>query len=470
MAFQGSGIAPAPADDFQEEHRQRVRRRVFSLAFVATLVIGLVYTLLQPRLYQSSATVLMSAPTAIDEQMLDADVQGVAIQRRVLLSSEITTRLAARLRREHGFDLDSGDLRDLLSVAAVPETNLLELRVTSSTRDLPPVLAEAWIAEYAQTRAGEIETRKARTLREVEDELASLALRLSDARAALAAYRAEHEIISPEREQNAVLSRLDGLNEALNEAAQEEVRSRAYLDALRRSLAAGEPALPESERAEVAAMGTQLAELRADLAEARARYTDEYIRKDPRLRDISQQIEELESAIGHAYGEGSEAELANAERAWETARASVAELERRLEAHKQDVLAFNTVYAEHEALVEDLAALEELNRLSQARLAQVSATPTERYPQLAVIDEPAAQAVRVGPDYLLLLGASIGAAFAAGIFAAWLYGYLNPRRQQPGYVTLSGVHMYPTDPAQLGASDTQRLERLGDGQLNSDPN
>jgi succinoglycan biosynthesis transport protein ExoP len=134
------------------------------------------------------------------------------------------------------------------------------------------------------------------------------------------------------------------------------------------------------------------------------------------------------------------------------------------------VLAFNTVYAEHAALVEDLAALEELNRLSQARLAQVSATPTERYPQLAVIDEPAAQAVRVGPDYLLLLGASIGAAFAAGIFAAWLYGYLNPRRQQPGYVTLSGVHMYPTDPAQLGASDTQRLERLGDGQLNSDPN
>ena len=467
MAFARPSDTALYADD--DAGHGRRRRRVFLLASLPVLALGLVYTVAQRPLYDSTATVLMSAPTAIDQQMLDADVQGVAIQRRTLTGSEITTAVSQELAEAYGLVLAPLDVRKLLHVEPIPETNLLELSARGRDRALLPPLVETWIEVYGGIRARDIEERKQRTLTEVDDELEGLAARLETARAALENYRAENEIISMERQENEVLARLDGLNKALNNAIEEEVKAKAYLDTLRRSLDSGQQVVPETERSEVAAMAEELAELRTRLAELRARYTEDYIRKDPRLREIPEQIVELEGKLGAAYSEGSRAELANAERAYRTARESVMDLERRLDEHKQGVAAFNTIYATHEALVEDLARLEELNRETQARRVQIEVRQLEKYPQISVIDWPDSEAVRVGPPYLLLLGGTLLASLAAGIFAVWLHGFLNPRREQPAFVTLSGVHMYPQDPAmaleqgaaaaRLAAADARRLAR-----------
>jgi succinoglycan biosynthesis transport protein ExoP len=152
----------------------------------------------------------------------------------------------------------------------------------------------------------------------------------------------------------------------------------------------------------------------------------------------------------------------NAERAHAAAENGVAEIRARLEAHKQAVADFNTIYATHQALVEDLARLEELNRETQARQVQIEVRRVEKYPQVSVIDWPGPDAQRIGPDYLLLLGGTLVGALFAGIFGVWLYTYLHPRSAQPAYVTLSGVHMYPQDgEAALEnlSQTTQRLEK-----------
>ena len=148
-------------------------------------------------------------------------------------------------------------------------------------------------------------------------------------------------------------------------------------------------------------------------------------------------------------------------------------MQRKLDQHKQDVAEFNTIYATHQALAEDLAGLEQLNRDTQARLVQVEVRQVEKYPQVSVIDRPAPESERIGPDYLLLLGGTLGAALGLGIFSVWLYGFLSPKRDQPAYVTLSGVHLYPQEVSgQLGYStqpdprlsqdSTPRLEKSGD--------
>ena len=49
------------------------RRRYFLRTALVVLLAGFVFTILQPRQYMSNATVLMSAPTAIDQTMLEAD-------------------------------------------------------------------------------------------------------------------------------------------------------------------------------------------------------------------------------------------------------------------------------------------------------------------------------------------------------------------------------------------------------------
>jgi uncharacterized protein involved in exopolysaccharide biosynthesis len=207
-------------------------------------------------------------------------------------------------------------------------------------------------------------------------------------------------------------------------------------------------------------MAQMLTNMRSRLEELRARYTDDYIDKAPQLREIPEQISQLEAELGRAYEEGSQAELANAERAYRAVRESVANLERRLENHKAAVAEFNTIYAKHQALAEDLASLEVLNRNTQARQVQIEVSRVEKYPQVSIIDWPAPQAERIGPPYTMLLGGTVLAAIVAGIFGVWLYSYLHPRTPASQFVTLSGVHMYPQDTERALEQTTRQPDRL----------
>ncbi len=437
------------------------RARLFLVVFCLVCVIGLIYTALQPAVYRSSATVLMSAPSAIDAQISEEDIQGVAIQRKILLGGEITGRLAALLSEQEAINIPVIELRSLLQVESVPETNLVEMYAQGSDDQLLPVLVNNWIDVYLAIRAEDIEEGKQQTLQMVQGELSGLEVRLEQARAALSQFRQEHEIISMERQENAVLARLDGLNQALNNAIEEEAKSRAYLDTLRQAVAQGAQVVPQDERSAVDGLHMELRQLQAEYFELTKRYTSEYIQKDPRLRAIPERIGELEAALARALSQGMQMELANASQAHAAAQQTAADLQRQLDDHKQEVTRFNTIYATHQALAEDLASLEQINRDVQARQVQVEVRQVEKYPQVSVIDRPRSVSQRIGPDYLLLLGATLGAALGLAVFSVWLMGFLTPKSTQPAYVTLSGVHMYPQDGGQLAYNPNQSDPRLG---------
>ncbi|WP_162846192.1 GumC family protein [Seongchinamella sediminis] len=431
--------------------RDSPRVKLFAVVAGLVLLYGLVWTLLQPKIYRSSATILMSAPSAIDAEAATADIQGVAIQRTILLGEDITGRLSAELGSQWGISQDAADLRQLLGVDPVPETNLVEMSAQGPESEVLPQVVNTWIDVYVAVRAEDIEQRKAQTLRVVQDELDGLAVKLEQARIALDEYRDKHEIISAERQENEVLARLDGLNKALNNAIEEEAKTGAYLDTLRRAISGGAQVVPGEERRSVEAMQEELRALQVQMVEMSRRYTPEYIEKQPKLRAIPERIEELEVNLARALSQGRATELANATQAHAAAQQTVFDLQRKLDQHKQDVAEFNTIYATHEALVEDLAALEQLNRDAQARQVQVEVRQVEKYPQVSVIARPGRESERIGPDYLMLLGGTVVAALGLGIFSVWLYGFLSPRRDQPAYVTLSGVHMYPPEASeQLG--------------------
>ncbi|MEM1155038.1 MAG: hypothetical protein AAGI44_12940, partial [Pseudomonadota bacterium] len=243
----------------------------------------------------------------------------------------------------------------------------------------------------------------------------------------------------------------DGLNSALNNAIEEEAKTRAYMDTLETAISRGAPVVPQDERRAVESMDSELRELRAQLVEMNKRYTEDYIQKDPRLRAIPERIAELEAALAQALGQGRQAELANARHAYATASQTVLGIQVQLDEHKQAVAAFNTVYATHEALVEDLSELEQLNRETQSRLVQVEVRQVEKYPQVSVIERPGPSSERIGPDYLLLLGGTVAAALALGIFSVWLMSFLTPDTNRATYVTVPGVAIYPHANEQLGA-------------------
>jgi len=422
----------------------RGRPRLFLLIFLSVLLAGLVYTFLQPSLYRSSASVLMSAPRALDAPAAVEDAQNVAIQRRVLTGDEIMAALAAELEAR-GSAVSTAALRAMLSVEAVPETNLVELAATGTEPGLLPQVVDSWIDVYSAARARDVGDSKASSMARVEEELDALDQRVAEARSALAAFRADNDIVSVEREENAVMSRLDGLNEALREAEAEEVRSKAYLATVREAIAADRLVMPEAQRAELETLEDERDELRTELLVLRKRYTPEYIERDATLRQVPRRLEQVQTEIAELMDRGRQLELASAQRAYDTARAAVRELETRFAEHRAAVAAFNETYATHAALQADIERLEELKRETRARLVQLDVRRVDKYPEVSVIAEPSPVSTRIGPDYWLLAGLSLAAALLAGIGGVWLRSFLSPQQAQPAYVTLSGVHFYPPE-------------------------
>lgn len=465
-----SRIEP-PAEHWVEPpwHHSR-RARLFGLTFFLSLLSGLAWTALQPPEYRSVATVLMSAPTAIDVKADDADIQNVAIQRKILLGSPIIGRIAKDLDRSQNQSPSIGELRGMLSVEPVPQTNMVELIAAGSNGKLLPTLVSTWLDAYLEVRAEETAKSKSQTLDVVGDELAGLGVKIREAREALDQHRRANNIISAQREENEVLSRLEGLNNALNNAMEEEVKTGAHLQTLQDALEKGKLVVPSAEQPRVAALEVELRELRKEIAELSKRYTMEYINKQPRMRAVIERSQELESELAVILAAGSETELAVARQNYSAAQQSVLRLQEKLEIHRRRVADFTRIYATHEALVDDLERLEELNREALARQVQVQVRDLDKYPQVSIIQRPADLSERVGPDYLILSAGALLGAFVLGIVGVWLYGFLgHPATPVP----MGSVHLHPPQgvdgleysrqvEARLASSESPRLGTTGE--------
>lgn len=430
-------------------HRS-VRARLFAITFSITLALGIVYTLLQPVVYRSSATVLMSAPSAIDAKIEKANVQGVAIQRRILLGGDVTRDLLQTIAATAPDTVDIQYLRDVLHVNPVPNTNLVEMVAEGEDADLLPELVNAWIDVYLAIRASYVQNAQQQTLGVVQDQLAGLEQRVEAARDALANYRDEHHITSVERQQNEELSQLAGLNSALKSAVKAEIKAKSNLQSLQQSIAAGRNVVPPSKRKSVEGLEKELFQLQARMAKLSKTYTENYILNQPATRELPQRIAELQVLLDAENAKGQQLVLAQAEQEHAAAAQTVAQLREKLAEQDERAANFTTIYNKHQALAKDLGELEKVYRETQSRLVQVEVNQVEKYPQVEVIDRPAEQSERVGPNYLLLLGSSLAAALGTGILSVWLYGFLGHRPPKPAFVTLSGVHMYPQDMQQIG--------------------
>jgi polysaccharide biosynthesis transport protein len=452
----------------EEPWHRSGRVKLFALTSGVVLLLGLIWTFLQPVVYRSSATVLMSAPTAIDAQVVEANIQNVAIQRKILLGSEITGRIQQELSWLPDVQLDSAYLGEVLGVDPVPDTNLVEMLAQGADSEVLPALVNTWIDVYIEARAQDIEGSKQSSMQLVQDELGELEVKIEQSRDALERYREEHNIVSAQREENEVLSRLDGLNTAYNNAVEEEVKAKVYLDTVRDGVRKGRVIIPRGEMSNLQGLEQELQELRAQMLEMSKRYTPEYIDKQPALRAIPERIAELEQEIDSRLSKGRQVELAAAQQAYDAAHRAVRELQQRLAEHKQEVSKFNRIYATHAALEKDLARLEELNRETQSRLVQMEVRRVEKYPQVSVIERPASESKRIGPNYLVLVGSTFAVAFVVGVLSVWLYGFLSPKSQQAAYVTLSGVHLYPQEVSgelAYSSSPDPRLEGGGTPKL-----
>ena len=431
-----------PAPNPEPWFRSR-RFVIFITAYLISAAIGLTYNYSRPAIYQSNATLLTSAMTAIDQASAAADIQHVAIQRQILLGQELLDESLDRLKTTHPqYQLNLATIRQMLQVKPVAETNLVEMLAEGPQPEILPALINTWIDVYLDARAADIAKNKGHTTQIIKNELHDLELKIEAARQALNQFRAQHDITSTQREENAALARLKGLTTALNNASEEEVKTKARLDAVEKAIANGQAVVPTQDQASLAALENRLQDLREKLAEFDQRFTREYLALQPSLKYIPQEIKKLEQEIERKRHYGKKIVLTDAEQNYEAAKQSVQLIRRQLEEHKQLAAEFTARFSEHEALKTDLEGLEEIYRETQERLVQIETQNVDKYPQVNVIERAYLPLEPIRPHYgrdtLIVLAFSL----LFGLFCVWIAEFLTRQQEQQAGLTLSGIHLY----------------------------
>ena len=426
-------------------HRHRLT--VFLLTLFGLLVTGLYYNFQRPAVYRSSATLLTVAPPDIDQQIAEADLQHVAIQRQRLLSKPLLDMVASRLEKEYS---ETGTpfpsvykLQPMLSVEALAETNLVKVQAEGPHAALLPRLVNGLLDVYLDDRAEEARNVSAATTTALRNQYGDLGRKITQKREALDQFRRDNEILSIGRDENQVLARLNGLTASLNSASEEEVKAKARLDAIQAAVKRGEAVVPDEDKRTLAQMEKRAQELREKLAELDSRYTRSFFQLDPEMEVLPGQLEKLERKIREQRDNGRDIVTTSAQQEYAAARQSARELRRQLDKHKQKATEFTARFAEHEALQEDLTSLEELYRETGERLVQIEVENRQKYPQVKVVEWAFQPSEPISPHYLRDAGFVLAASVGLALFAVWLVDFLRPRVREASPPTLAGVAFYP---------------------------
>ncbi|SFU44078.1 Uncharacterized protein involved in exopolysaccharide biosynthesis [Nitrosomonas eutropha] len=450
---------------------------IFTVVFLSCLLLSLGVVFLQPAIYQSYATLLTVAKTAIDQASREADIQHVTIQKQVLLGPELLTETASRLRKgsdtEAGVDLTPATIRDMLDVRPITDTNLVEMVAEGDDPALLPHLINTWIDVYLDARAEEVARSKGSTIQMMQEELAALTAKIEQKRLELEQFRKHNEIITTERQDNEALARLKGLTDSLNKASEEEVKAKARLDTIRKSIERGQVVVPTEDTRTLSALEKRAQELREQLEELDRQYTREYMALTPSLKVIPDKLRALDDEIQQIRHKGQSVVISEAEQNYAAALQATHSIQEQLDQHRQKAAEFTARFTEHDALKSDLEELEQLYRDTQSRLAQVEAQHTGRYPYVDVIERAFLPHHPIRPDYLWNAMIVTLASLLLGLVAIWIFEFLMHKEQEKLAIHLSDIHLHnqsnlphsalsipPSAPANLLREPVQALEHI----------
>ncbi|BBA35759.1 phage integrase:Chain length determinant protein [Methylocaldum marinum] len=422
------------------------RFAVFAATFLLAFVASVAYVWLRPPIYESTASLLTVTPLAIDETEVKTSVQHAVAQNEILLGIPLLEATLENLRNaDNASELASLTIADLLtsvSVEPIAETNIVKLHARGSNPTILASVVNAWIEAYQARRERSILETKNDTSAALRLEFEQLAQKIEAKRLKLHQFRRDHGIVSKNDADNRAMAQLTGLNTALNKAVEDEVKTKAQLDAIKEAIARGEPVVPSSDEQGLANLERRAHDLRQQLKDLKRRYTAQYISLQPQLKLIPEQLKQTEDEIKKKLEYGKQNALSEAQQAFASAQQTVREIRRQIEAHEREASEFTTRFAEHEAMRANLEKLEEIYRDTEIRLAQVEAKPYEKLPQLQVIERGNPPIKPIWPNYWRDSGIAFGGSLALALVTVWLYEYLTQRQAPSNATFLPDIHLH----------------------------
>jgi len=432
---------------------------IFIIVFLVVAAAGLGYTYSIAPTYVATATIQVEPGTAA------ADAQArsafVANEAHALTSNETLEAVLARLRANLATPSSASSvpqLREMLAAAVAPGSNVIELRARSSDRLELAVLLDAWAQTYFASRSIRRTDDRHADIAEARKAVEAADARVAKRRRALDEFRRRHDIVSPERDENAVAAQTRSMNTALNDARRKASDAESRLAALKASVAAGKPVYRDRDKAHITQLEQRADDVRQQMTELSRKFTPDYLAFDPQTKNLPANLQRAEQAVEQARRRSQQEMLSEAEQDVVAAQKNIAALETQSAAVRKEALSFTSSFAEHKAQANELAQLEDELGRRKNRLAALETADRVSEPKYTLLGRAAVPEKPVHPDYGLNAAYTAGGALVAAVLAVLLVEFLNPRRKPPEPYPQPIIQIaYPALPGEI-AGRPLRLE------------
>lgn len=425
--------------------RNGKRFTIFLAVFLASAAASLAYVYQRPAVYESTASLLVTPPAdrAALAAALPSNPQAVGMERHALMTNSLLDLLSNRLNRAapvaEGEDWSVPTLQDILWVERFEETNIVRLWARGADPTELPLLLNAWIDVYLEIQADFQESLYSETDRELVRQAAELQERVEIKRDELALFRDTNDIVSMEREENRAVSRLRGLSLSLDEAREEVVKASANLETVTLAVARGEVVAGREDRIRISELEDEVAIRRSQIADFRQRFTDAFIPLDRDIQLAFQELESYELQLAERRRVASERAIEEARRELASARQTAEELTRQLSESEREISAFSGLFAEHEALTEELRDLENAYRDTNEQQVRRQVDRDRAVTQVEVLERANEPSEPSWPNYTRDAAIAVGGSALLGFIVVLAFDFFTRPPPQTGVQTLAPI-------------------------------
>ena len=446
------------------------RLRVFLATLIVALGVSLAYTWLRPPEYRASARLditpgtgsLRSAQAAGDEPM-----RPFLTEVQVLSSRPVLEDVAQRLRGT-GEDLSAfgsdpvAGMQAHLQASPVADTHVVELSANGNRPALLAPIVNAVVDVYQARLADAYRTSTSETLTRADDEVKKLEETVAAKRRDVEAFRVRNNIVSLEREENDVLSRVRNLSTSLSAAQDKVAAAEGKLKALSASAESGRPVRSRGDGA-VGGLEQRVAQMQEEMRELERGFTPEYLAKDPKVVAERAKLAELERQLVAARAASRQTALSDAQDELANAQAVAARLRADMASSRQDVAQFTARFNEYKSLQAELEGLEKAKADAIQRRAKLEASEQARMPSIRVLEAATPPLAPWRPLYWRDTAIAGGASLVLALLAMWLVELFNRPEPQPSVVLIQpqpGALRYDGPPLQALGERSAQVPRV----------
>jgi polysaccharide biosynthesis transport protein len=443
----------------------RRRLHVFLATLIVALGVSLAYTWLRPPEYRASARLditpgtgsLRSAPTQATGA--DEPMRPFLTEVQVLVSRPVLEEVAQRLQSV-GEDLSSlgpdpvAGMQARLQASPVADTHVVELIATGNRPALLAPIVNTVVEVYEARLADAYRASSGEAMTRADDEVNKLEQTVAARRRDVEAFRMRNNIVSLEREENDVLTRVRNLSTSLSAANDKAAAAEGRLQALTAAAQSGRPVRSRGDAA-VSGLEERVAQMHEEQRELERGFTPDYLAKDPKVVAQRAKLAELERQLVEQRAASRQTALLDAQDELASARAVAARIRADMGSSRQEVAQFTARFNEYKSLQAELEELEKAKADAVQRRAKLEASERARMPSIRILEAATTPLAPWRPLYWRDTAISTGASLVLALLAMWLVELFNRPEPQPSVVLIQ------PQPGALRYEGPQ-LEALGD--------